>query len=377
MPVQNQRFPMTILESRLKDCMKSRCDVIGRVLTAEEMVEYTLWMEQNHKNIDLADMMQEISDVLIGGEVFDIITNSLFKEDNRYNRRNFEFLYNNTKEKFYFYERQDIVAGRMLRYFPAYWREDEYFEVCYVFSGELSLFFEDEVIVLGAGDVVIIPPQIKKAYTLLKDESYVYFFMIRKSTFSKVFWEQLTEQNLMSNFFNRALNGNSGICYMGFHTKKDAWMEELLCQIKGEYDNDKKYSSQLMNALMMGFFLYLLQEYEETVFVSKNSNFYWKPEFVNILDYMQQNYATVTLTELTKKFGYSQRQLIRIIQNNIGSNFSSWQTRMRMESAERMLQTGNVSIQMVAERVGYRNLSSFYRAFEKYFGCTPKEYVHK
>ena len=201
--------------------------------------------------------------------------------------------------------------------------------------------------------------------------------MLRKSTFAQVFWSQLTSHNLMAHFFRQALSGETESPYLRFETGRDLRIESLLYAIYSEYNRNRKYSSQLLNALMSSFFLCLLQEHEETAQVSKRSNLNWKPEFAGILAYIQDNYKTLTLDELSARFGYSRRQLIRIIQNSTGCNFTELQTRLRMEKAARMLGTRVASLDDIVYEIGFTDRTSFYRAFRKYFSCTPKEYIRR
>ena len=96
---------------------------------------------------------------------------------------------------------------------------------------------------------------------------------------------------------------------------------------------------------------------------------------MGILEDIQNNYQTVTLGALSEKDGYSRRQLIRIIQNCTGRNFTELQTCLRMEKAARMLSARTASVESIALEVGFADCSSFYRAFRRYFNCTPAEYT--
>lgn len=46
---------------------------------------------------------------------------------------------------------------------------------------------------------------------------------------------------------------------------------------------------------------------------------------------------------------------------------------MRMEQAETLLRTGELSVAEVANKVGYSHLSHFTAAFKRQFGITPSE----
>jgi AraC-like DNA-binding protein len=72
----------------------------------------------------------------------------------------------------------------------------------------------------------------------------------------------------------------------------------------------------------------------------------------------------------------------RIRDNNVSSRFrcmmgmtiKQYVETLRMEAASRLLRKEEIGIFDVAFSVGYYNLQTFYRAFERYYGCTPASY---
>ena len=292
----------------------------------------------------------------------------------RESRAKLTALVQSSAESSFFMEAQDISAGVFLRFHPAYWRTDDYFELYYVYSGTCPVFFEKEQITLNPGSVLLIPPGTKKACTCPSEDCCVHFRLIRKSTFTQVFWSHLTEQNLMSRFFRQALSGTGGVQYLRFETGRDVKIEALMLSLIQEYNKGGKYSSPLLNSLMSSFFLVLLQEYEETAQISKQSGFRWKPEYAALLTDLESRFTVVSLEELATKYGYSRRQVIRIIQDCTGESFTQLQTRLRMEKAARMLRGGTASMEDIALETGFSDRTCFYRAFRSYFHCTPKQY---
>ncbi|MBQ7371495.1 MAG: helix-turn-helix transcriptional regulator [Blautia sp.] len=365
---------MTSLENYLKFCLSQKPELQDQILTSSQMSDYILWLIDHFgdraKDLSLSDIPGMLSSEAISG----VGQNILQHPKNPGIRKQLTALYENSLESHFFRETQDISAGCFLRYFPPYWRKDAYFEIYYVFSGKFPVYFEQETISLSPGDVLLIPPGIQKACTLPENDCMAFFFMLRKSTFRQVFWSHLSSRNLMSNFFHEALSGNGNTPYLKFQTGQDLWIELILYRIYTEYHQGQAYSSRLMNTFMSGFFLTLLQGYENTAQISSHTSFHWKPQFAEILRYIQENYSTVTLEDLTEKFSYSERQIIRIIKNSTGQNFSQLQTKLRMEHAGQLLKMQELSMESIAVEVGFSNLSSFHRAFVRYYGCTPGEY---
>ena len=366
---------MSEIEKRLKSCWILRPDVQNRVLSAKEMADYMFWMAENFgRNGGLG--LGPLPPMLQSGEIASFGRKLLSDSGDLESRRKLSALLQSSDESSFFLESQDISAGIFLRYLPAYWRNDEYFELFYVYSGSCPVYFEKEQISLCPGSVLLIPPGTKKACSCPTDDCCVHFCLIRKSTFSQVFWSHLSDQNLMSLFFRQALSDEDKVQYLRFETGRDVKIEILMLSILQEYNQGGKYSSPLLNSLMSSFFLVLLQDYEETARISRHSVFHWKPEYAALLATLESEYNSITLEALAARFGYSRRHVIRIILDCTGETFTRLQTRLRMEKAAHMLKAGTASADDIALKVGFSDRTSFYRAFRRHFGATPKEYLH-
>lgn len=372
-----RKLPLSSLEIQLKRCKTLNPSFHDRVLSPEEMVAYITWMSDNFGGKSDYSFAADDFFMLTGGNVakagFDMMQNT----QKALAQAQISGIFQNPSEAHFFSEHQSISTSRFLRHMPAYWQSSDYFEICYVFSGACPVWFEDEKITLTPGILLLIPPNVKRACKCPDDDSVMFFYMIRSSTFSKVFWEQLSDQNLMSLFFRRALGGQSDTAYLRFDTRRDPAVEALLYSIFLQYISDKPYSDQMANALMSTFFLHLLQNFEQTATISKKSNFHWKPEFSAIFSYIQAHYQTVTLQELSRVFSYSQRQIIRIIQSCTSKTFTQLVTQLRMEKAVSMLAAPELPLERISADLGYSSLSSFYRVFVAYYAMTPGQWRNR
>lgn len=82
---------------------------------------------------------------------------------------------------------------------------------------------------------------------------------------------------------------------------------------------------------------------------------------------------TVTLSGLAERYSYSPSRLSTLIRERCGKTFSELVREQRMERAELLLKTTDVPVRTIAEMVGYRSASNFYRAFERHFGMSPRQ----
>ncbi len=86
-----------------------------------------------------------------------------------------------------------------------------------------------------------------------------------------------------------------------------------------------------------------------------------------ISDYIEKNYANEpSLAALAGELRLSIKQTARLVQRYMGSTFWDEITKRRMETAGQLLSEGKMNKRQIAEYVGYRSYSGFYKAREQY-----------
>ena len=92
--------------------------------------------------------------------------------------------------------------------------------------------------------------------------------------------------------------------------------------------------------------------------------------------YMERSYyENITLTALAEEYHMDASYLSRSFSQKYGETIIAFLTRIRMEKARELLESGKFSVTVVAEMVGMRNLKNF--SNKEYFGKTPKEFMKK
>lgn len=349
-----------------------------KILSSAEYSQYLTWMAKDHENhrekrYTLDSIPVQIADPLhrdLAERVMNDPTDS----------QAFSLLaasYEMQNEDQHILANYDITVGRMLRYMPAQWHAADHFMVYYAQSGQTAVHLGEEIIVLKQGSVLILAPNVVHANLCFEDDSVVWYFLVRASTFDRVFWNPLSQSSLLSRFFRQALSGEVGTAYLYFDTFSDSEIIWLVRKITDEFNQSNTYRAQMLNTMMSAFFILLLRKYEGTARLPRRKNFYWKHEFSGIFSYIQTNYASTSLTEVADQFHYSQRQVGRIIQKYTGMPCAQLLLKLKMEKAGSLLQEGVLSMAQISAMVGYSDVSSFYRAFTKYFQKTPCEYARR
>ena len=376
--MENSCPPLAPLEAMLKLCFQKNPEIGKHIPSSEELTAYIQWMIREFG--DDAPFLRSSESAF--SRVFNLTGNRISNAGARLMKdphdaralSEIQDMYRHHTEDSFITDETDVSVGQMLRYMPSHWHSNDYFEVYYSFSGDCPVFFTNETVSVKPGTVLIVAPGVTHASPCFGDDKILMFYMLRSSTFDRVFWELIPPQNLLSTFFKAALSDRQPNAYLRFETGGDREIDRILHQIFEESLKGEIYQTQMMNSLMSTFFVLLLRRYEGTARLPRTEDFYWTHEYSGILSYIQSHYATVKLPELAEMFHYSEKQIRRIVEKNTGLQYRELITKLRMERSVHLLSRADMSIADVSAAVGYATISSFYRTFAAYYGCTPGEY---
>ena len=94
-----------------------------------------------------------------------------------------------------------------------------------------------------------------------------------------------------------------------------------------------------------------------------------------ITRYLQEHLAEeMSLSVLSEEFHLNPQYISQLFRNEIGVNFLSYLTGIRMEKAKKLLLSTSLSVAEVAERSGYGDYRVFTKVFKKSEGITPSQY---
>ena len=93
-----------------------------------------------------------------------------------------------------------------------------------------------------------------------------------------------------------------------------------------------------------------------------------------ILNYIQENYTSVTLEDLSEQFHLSKPYLSKYIREKSGETFGDIVKKIRMKKAKTLLKNTSVTVENISRTLGYDNVEHFGRSFKKEFGLTPMQF---
>jgi AraC-like DNA-binding protein len=92
-------------------------------------------------------------------------------------------------------------------------------------------------------------------------------------------------------------------------------------------------------------------------------------------DAMDRDWAKpIDLDAIAREAGYSRYHFIRVFRAAYGQTPGQYLSRRRIERAEELLRTADLSVTEICTLVGFSSLGTFSTSFKRHTGLTPSEY---
>ena len=264
-----------------------------------------------------------------------------------------------------------------------------FFEVHFVWQGELKIVSEGETVTLFPGEACLIPPHVQH-FTCREESS-------AEHTNEELGWMALLF-DLRSIYVQRSGGGGEYHYYQGLYQRisrlhwltlgEDSFFRSVLERIPGSFLKPDVDSIHQTRALLTLAFLELSKRVATSLpnrdektgatplgagNVSGSSPFEtenirkWRIE-----SYISQNYQrNASLQELAQQLHLSVKQTERIVRQQMGYGFREALLRQRMAMAWELILSSKHSLEEIGRQVGYESYSGFGRIFRRYFGVTP------
>lgn len=290
--------------------------------------------------------------------------------------------FQNLRESRKFYEEDyfspfwDVSLHRHPRFYPEYLHDHSFFEICYVLSGEClhSVEFEEktEKYCLKSGDLLILPPGLRHKVRMDTD-SVAVNILIRRSTFEETFMYSIPLDSLLYQYFAEVIYADNAQECLVFHTKDDEEIPRLFYDMAFEYCNMKESASRIVNLLLSVFLAKILDNHFESIEIL-GKIYDIQDKIPAVLQYMNQNYAHMTMDDVAGYFHFSTSYLRKVFKESTGQTLIFALQQIRISRAKELLEKTNISVQKISYLVGYEDQTYFIRLFKKDTGLTPAKY---
>lgn len=263
------------------------------------------------------------------------------------------------------------------RYFPDLIHDHRFIEIAYVFKGSCrqTIYFENqepEMLTLEEGELCILPPGLKHSISVT-DESIVVNILIRSEVMQKTLTSLVAGNHILFDFFIYTLYENMVPNYICFNTEKNEAIRNLIIDMMLELCEDRTYSQKVIHLMLGLFFTYLQRDYSHTMRFSSQSGrgIRYVPQ---IFAYMHENYQSTSVEDVAQHFHMSHSYLGRIFKQHTKTTPVQMLQEIRLSYACEFLENTQLSIQEIAYKTGYSDVTFFIRIFHKKYGVTPLQY---
>ncbi|MCB2357751.1 AraC family transcriptional regulator [Clostridium estertheticum] len=244
---------------------------------------------------------------------------------------------------------------------------DDY-EIYYLLDGKRHYFIKDKVYDIKKGDLVFVEKnEIHKTFDAGAPYHQRILITFKKSYLNNILVEA-KNYDLLSCF-----HGNTNVLRLKIDEQK--YIENLLSRMLYE-DTNQIDSSSIYLKIMLTEFLILVERLLKNApsYHIETTNLTHK-RISEIITYINKNYVEdLTLDFLSKRFYISTYYLSRTFKKVTGLNLNQYVNTIRIKAAQKLLFSTELNITNISEKVGYRSITHFGRAFKSITGVSPLKY---
>lgn len=233
-------------------------------------------------------------------------------------------------------------------------------------SGHVEYLVGAERYRIQSGDIIIVAPGVSHR-PLLEDQNAVYKRDV--VWFSRAFVEVLPQ---LAKLPRMDLLGKDMIFLRTSNTKWD-FLDSLFRSGVREAEREKPGYEGIVLGNTITILTQIARALEEGSAKQQKAE---KPELLErVMAYIEDHLSEkITLEETAHHFYVSVSTITQLFRQKMGTSFYRCVTQRRLISAKALISEGK-SLEDVSRAVGFADYSSFYRAFKKEYGITPRQYT--
>ena len=151
----------------------------------------------------------------------------------------------------------------------------------------------------------------------------------------------------------------------------ETYLRKLIYVIK---DDSSEYHNIRLNSLFLLLLSYIAQQ-EQCMSSGKKNRVFTDIEKQTLFSFCQSNsYSDINSDKLAEILGMSRDYFSRLFYETFGKSARVWLSEEKLRFSARKLLDSDISIEKLAEQLGYSDLYNYSKQFKKVIGMSPRNY---
>lgn len=245
----------------------------------------------------------------------------------------------------------------------------DYVEMVYMCQGQTTHLINGTKILLNEGDLLILGQNTRQEILPAGKDDIAVNIIARPAFFSGTLSFLGSEETPLREFIVRCLCGENPSGYLLFRVAEVKPVQNLIENLLWTLISDTP-NRRSINQLTMGLLFVQLLNHTDKLSIGVKE----QETLVQVLRYIEENYAAGSLTEISEALHYDTAWLSREIKRRTGKTYTELLQERRLSQAAWLLRNTRQKVSDIALSVGYENISYFHRIFTVRFGMSPRKY---
>jgi len=254
----------------------------------------------------------------------------------------------------------------------------DFYEVNVILKGKCIEYVNDTPVYLDSGDVLIMRPEtVYHSFYSVKGTKALNI-LIEHELFNRIVNEiEKTVHTCFADF----IKNHSYIILHGFELKELNYYIKPLPNKEKAGDSLSLFQRTALDNLASEYRLRMLILFMANKVLTKEAVYEFNEgkrvaahSADTVVRYIKEHYTDINMEKLIKKFGYSERQLLRMVKNHTGNSFKTQVMLHRIQKARQLLEYTDLTVKEISEIIGYESPEYFCRLFKRETYRTPLEY---
>lgn len=270
-----------------------------------------------------------------------------------------------------FFTKSPIFINKHQRFSETPAHTHSFIEFNYVLTGSCQQTINGKTITLKENQLVLLDKEAIQHIGYMDQEDLMINLLLQdtvlRTELSEVF---LGGNNWLANFFTNVLEGTNTNQFLIFDLAENEAAQLILLLLAQKSFTASNGYQRSLNYLTSALLVELTNCHPLNQVVTTSAS----NELLQILKFMNDHYQEITLQDLATEFGYNKNYLSNLLKAKTGITFQMMLDQKRLMEGQRLLKETDLSLNEIAERLGYKSPPSLFKLFHNALNMTPTDY---